>query len=61
MSVLAASAGQLPRRKTGFSLGELFDIMGAAIRAANAVDSHRQPKREDLLTLGITGDMPKAL
>ena len=60
MTALAADAALLGR-KARFSPLELFDILGAAMRAANAVESHRQPKREDLLTLGITGELPKAL
>lgn len=58
MTALAAVAPVI--RKSGFSPLEFFSILGAAVRAANAVESHRQPAREDLRVLGITGDLPKA-
>lgn len=59
MTALAAEAPVT--RKSGFSPLELFSILGAAVRAANAVESHRQPAREDLRILGIRGELPKAL
>ncbi len=61
MTALAATAANYPKKRARFSPIELLGIMGAAIRAANAVESHRQPRREDLVTLGITGEFPRAL
>lgn len=34
-------------------LGNIIDIMGAAIGAASAVENRRAPKTSDLRTLGI--------
>lgn len=59
MTALAASAGDAAQRR--FSPLDLFDLFGAAIRAADAVRSRRQPRREDLLILGITGELPRTL
>ena len=45
--------------KFGAHLAGLFEILGAAIRVSQAVESRRDPHRDDLLTLGITKPLPK--
>ena len=38
---------------------EIGAIMAAAIRAARAVESRREPAAADLKTLGVVGPLPK--
>ena len=45
--------------KFGACMAGLFEILGAAIRVSQAVESRHEPDRDDLLTLGITRPLPK--
>jgi hypothetical protein len=38
-----------------------FEVFGAAIRVANAVDARQEPDQRDLNVLGIKGQLPSNL
>jgi len=40
-------------------VAEFFEILGAAVRVSQAVESRRDPDRDDLLALGINRPLPK--
>lgn len=40
-------------------VADFFEILGAAIRVSQAVESRRDPDRDDLQTLGINRPLPK--
>lgn len=42
------------------AIGDFFEILGAAIRVARAVESRHDPDRDDLRTLGIDRPLPKS-
>lgn len=42
------------------AVSEWLQILGAATRAARAVEARRDPRPDDLRLLGITGKLPKA-
>ena len=39
---------------------DVFAVLGAALRAARAVEAHRSPAAEDLQILGIRNPLPKS-
>jgi hypothetical protein len=39
---------------------DVFAVLGAALRAARAVEAHRNPAAEDLQILGIRNPLPKS-
>ena len=40
-------------------VADFFEILGAAVRVSQAVESRHEPDRDDLLTLGIDRPLPK--
>ena len=53
-----------PRQSSRFGkfrdqVADFFEILGAAVRVSQAVESRRDPEPADLLTLGITKPLPK--
>ena len=45
--------------KFGEHVADFCEILAAAVRVSQAVESRRDPERTDLLTLGITKPLPK--
>ena len=50
---------ETPFGKFRTRVADFFEILGAAVRVSQAVESRRDPDRDDLLTLGINRPLPK--